>query len=421
MFDTELIRLARLVMATLPADVAAARLEDAQLPPPPREGDPDAGDADVSDLAIAAWDGQGRLLLADREGAVLGRRRDQSGFVDEEIAGEPWRVYYLHALAGGWLVATGQKQDERDELVYDVSLGQLLPWIVMLPVLMVAMAWAVRRALAPMQDVAGMLQRRAADDLTPLPVDATPGELQPLLVAMNALFLRISEALAHERRFTVDAAHELRTPLAALRAQWDVLRRAQPGPARAEAERRLAAGLDRMDRLVTQLLTLSRVDAVRPGTQAASRRTEVDWRALVEDAVADCLGLAERRRIEIDCAWPADERRALPLLGNEHLLAVMLRNLLDNAVRYATEGSTVRLRFEEAALTIDNDGPPLAASYIDRLGDRFHRPEGQMESGSGLGVSIARRVAELHGLALHHAVGPDGRGITVRLGFWWSR
>jgi two-component system, OmpR family, sensor histidine kinase QseC len=287
-----------------------------------------------------------------------------------------------------------------------------LPWLLVLPVLLAAMAWAVRRALAPVRALTDELQGRGADDLQPVPASHAPGELQPLLGAMNGLFARIESTLARERRFTADAAHELRTPLAVLRAQWDVLRRAQGEAERQRAEARLGAGFDRLDRLVTQMLALSRLET----TDRLPHAEAVDWRPVVEQVMSDLLPLAERRHIELACEGLGEATPALPLQGDAGLLAVMLRNLLDNAVRYAPEGSTVTLQFFATSLAVDNDGPALPADTLAHLGERFRRVDGQTESGSGLGISIVQRIAALHGLALRYGTRADGQGVVVTLG-----
>ncbi|MFG5409581.1 histidine kinase dimerization/phospho-acceptor domain-containing protein [Piscinibacter sakaiensis] len=204
-----------------------------------------------------------------------------------------------------------------------------------------------------------------------------------MLVAMNGLFLRIEALLARERRFTADAAHELRTPLAVLRAQWDLLRASPDEATRARAQARMAGGLDRLDRLVTQMLVLSRLEA----TDRLPHTGPVDWPALVEQVFSDQLALADRRHVELACDG---DPAAFPLSGDADLLAVLLRNLLDNAVRYAPEHSLVRLQFGPGRLAVENGGPPLPAAVAEHLGERFRRREGQSESGSGLGVSIAR-------------------------------
>jgi two-component system sensor histidine kinase QseC len=265
--------------------------------------------------------------------------------------------------------------------------------------------------MAPVRQLTGELGRRDADALQPMPEAQAPAELRPMVTAMNGLFLRIEQTLARERRFTADAAHELRTPLAVLRAQWDVLRRAGNPAERAQAEARLAAGFDRIDRLVTQMLALSRLE----GTELPQPQPEVDWLPIVEQALSDCLPLAERRGIELDCSWPPAGIRPLPLRGDAALLTVMLRNLLDNAARYAPEGSTVRLDFSADRLRILNDGPALDAALLARLGERFYRPDGQDEGGSGLGLSIVKRVAALHALGLRIGPASQGRGFAVEL------
>jgi two-component system, OmpR family, sensor histidine kinase QseC len=386
--------------------LAAAAAPGQMLPTPPS-----AGEADLRDLAIAVWNRQGQLLLVDREGMQLPRRADASGFVDMQLGGEPWRVYYLQSPSGESLVAAGQRGDERDELVRDLVVGQLVPWLLVLPVLLLAMAWAVKRALQPVRALTRELQGRSADDLRPVPVNHAPHELQPMLQAMNGLFSRIESTLERERRFTADAAHELRTPLAVLRAQWDVLKRSSGAAERAQAAARLDAGMDRVDRLVTQMLALSRLEATERLPQAAA----LQWEPIVEQAVSDVLPLAERRRIELDCEWPAAGTLALPLRGDAALMSVLLRNLLDNAVRYAPEGSNVLLRFGASTLQVENDGPPLPHEMLVHLGERFRRIDGQHESGSGLGVSIAQRIAALHSLRLHYHAGAEGRGVVAEL------
>lgn len=409
LFDTELIRLARQVQVTL-----AVPLDGNTPLLPPAAASAATGEADLGDLAIAVWARDGRLLLSDREGVSLPYRPDSAGFVDLAIAGEVWRIYYLQSFDGAWLVAAGQKAYEREELAFDVTIGQLLPWLAMLPLLLAAMAWGVRRALEPVRQLSDELGARSADDLQPVPTEKTPAELQPLVESMNGLFSRIEATLARERRFTADAAHELRTPLAVLRAQWDVVRRAEPGADRDAAEGKLGLGLERLDRLVTQMLALSRLEA---GSSPPVRQ-EIDWHAVVEQAMSDCLPLAERRRIELACDWaqPAG-RPPLPLLGDPALLAVLLRNLLDNAVRYAPVGSAVLLRFGESRLEVENDGAALSDEQLARLGERFYRPEGQDEIGSGLGLSIVQRIAALHGMDVRFARRDGGRGMRVTVGF----
>lgn len=413
LFDTELIRLASQVQATLNFDSnSRSTAISSQLP---GEGTPGAGAADVRELAIAVWDASGKLVMADREGVQLTRHPDASGFQNEKVHGKAWRVYYLQSATGEWLVASGQIAKERDQLVFNLTASQIAPWLLVLPALLVAMAWAVRRALAPVRDLTTELQARDANDLRQIADARAPTELKPLVGAMNGLFQRIEDTLARERRFTADAAHELRTPLAVLRAQWDVVRRSGDGTEREAAEAKMSRGMERLDRLVTQMLALSRLESPAESSTVLSMSTLAPWPLVVEQAISDCLPMAERRRIELACEWPPHGVEALPVRGDPHLLTVLLRNLLDNAVRYGPEGTLVTLRFAADRLEIDNDGPPLSGDQIARMGERFHRPEGQPEFGSGLGVSIVQRIAALHRLAVVFGARGDGTGVRVTL------
>lgn len=405
LFDTEIIHLARQIQATLTRTSTTSALTP--LPHPSKS----EGEADLRNLGVAVWDAQGQLLMVDREGVQLPYGADYSGFSDALIADQPWRVYYLQSADAQWLVAAGQRVHERDEVVWNLIGSQLAPWLLVLPVLLMAMAWAVRQALAPVHALAGELQQRSADDLQPLPLEHAPRELQPLVQSMNGLFTRIETTLARERRFTADAAHELRTPLAVLRAQWDVLRGATEAQARQEAEARFNAGLNRMSGLVTQLLALSRLEA----TDRLAGSNTVNWPALVEQAINDVYALSERRNIEWVCEWPPQGAPVFPMRGDTDLLSVLLRNLFDNAARYAPAGSTVTLRFSAHALSVDNAGPALAPEVLAHLGERFHRPAGQVESGSGLGISIMQRIAALHGLSLRYHAHADGQGVIAEL------
>ncbi|QHE86151.1 sensor histidine kinase N-terminal domain-containing protein [Hydrogenophaga sp. BPS33] len=411
LYDTELIRLARQIQATM---LPALSLQgEPSLPPLPQAGQADSGEGDVRDLAVAVWDREGKIVMSDREGGGLPFRANAVGFVDDLVAGQPWRVYYLQSTSGQWLVAVGQGAYERDEVVFALVASQVLPWVLVLPLLLVAMAWAVRRALAPIHALTGNLHTRDGGDLAPVPDARAPAELKPLLAAMNSLFERIDSLLKRERRFTADAAHELRTPLAVLRAQWDVVKRSKSDEERRLAQQQMDAGLTRMDRLVTQMLALSRAETATANLLSV----EIDWPPIVEQVMSDCLELADRRRIELACEWPETNRPALPLIGSTHLVTVLLRNLVDNAARYAPADSTVLLRMGSTQIEVENAGGPLSDEQLAGLGQRFHRPPGQEEGGSGLGVSIAQRIAALHGLEIVYDAGAHGNAVRATVRF----
>ena len=416
LFDNEQIRLAQQVMRiVLSFDAATMRAlpgATARTAPAAAPAEGAIGSAELKDMAIAAWSAGGELRVADGDGTLLPFRAGTSGFVPMAIDGEPWVVYYLNPAGGTWVVAVGQAADERDEVLQGLLVGQFLPWVLMLPVLLVAMAVVVRHALRPVRRLAEDIGARSADDLHPVAVSGLPAELAPLVQATNRLFDRFRHTLEHERRLTADAAHELRTPLAALRAQWEAMRVAGDDATRKAAFRQVGAGIDRLTHVLAQLLALSGVD-----DRAATHFTAmVDWRRAVQDALSDCLPLIESRGSEVAVEWPADDAPAMPLTGDHALIALLLRNLVDNALRYAPPGATVTVRLTPEMLVVEDDGPGLPPEVLSRLGDRFFRPAGQAASGSGLGVSIVRRVAELHGLTVRFANrAPPATGLRVEV------
>jgi two-component system sensor histidine kinase QseC len=386
LFDTQLVRLAQQVAALQPAgDRGPMQLAE------PASGQ--LGAAELDDLSVAIWRAAGTPLLLARAGVGLPFDAGARGFVVAHLNGAPWRVYYLPSADGTRLIAVGQSAHERDEVLRDALASQLLPWLLTLPLLLVVIAGAVRHALAPLRALARELETRRADDLRPVAHTDAPQELAPLVTALNLLFARIAHAIEHERRLTADAAHELRTPLAALRAHWEAAQIAAGDAARERALARVGEGIDRLAHLVAQLLALAGVE----GADTTARKQPVDWPRVVGNALSDCLPLMEAKASEVEVHWPP-QGAPLPLLGDELLLATLLRNLIDNALRYSPARTHVHVRFTPQSIVVEDEGPGIAPQEMPRLGDRFYRPAGQTEGGSGLGISIVKRIAALHDL-----------------------
>jgi two-component system sensor histidine kinase QseC len=348
--------------------------------------------------------------MLDREGAQLPFMPGVAGFIDTAIREQAWRIFYLHSPDGERLVAAGQRLHERDELVFSLVASQLVPWLLVLPALVLAIVWSVGRAMRPVDGLSRQLAARHADDLRPLQSLAIPRELEPLISAMNELMGRFAGVLARERQFTADAAHELRTPLAALAAQWDVVRLAQTNAQREQAGMQLGEGLARMSRLVTQMLELSRLEA----TGKLPSRQPINWQEVIRHVMSDCMPLADRRRIQMSCEWASAPADAWRLQGDPDMITAMLRNLIDNAVRYARSGTEVTVHVGTHDLSIENAGSTQAASIREVLGQRFRRGEGSSETGSGLGLSIVLRIARLHALTVS-VDDRAGGGLRVRV------
>jgi len=403
LFDTQQIRLAQQVASVLPS----ANL----LPTRMKSAGERRGAADLDDLSIAVWDASGAKLLFDREGAELPFVAQAHGFVDSTINGEVWRTYYLSSDDGTRIVAVGQELKERHELLTDLLKSQMLPWALMLPLLLAVIALSVRHALRPVRELARDLESRGAEDLRPVRRQNLPDDLQPMLAALNRLFQRIGAALENERRLTADAAHELRTPLAALRAQWEAVQVAPSDEARKHSLAQVGVGIERLSHLVVQLLALASAESM----QTTSMKQNVVWPNVVGNALSDCLPMIETRGSDVEVHWPEDNAGTqpvapLPLLGDEALLTTLLRNLIDNALRYSPFGSHVQVFFEPDRIVVEDQGTGVSPEEIARLGDRFHRAAGQAESGSGLGLSIVRRIAALHGLEVRFGNRPGAGG-----------
>jgi two-component system sensor histidine kinase QseC len=397
LFDTEQVLFAQFLASV---DLRARQAGAEILPHRPQEikdlfdDDHSGGEIDADDFAFQLRDAQGHLRLSDVRQTPLPARMDYTGFADVKIDKTVWRVYYLNDRARDLSIAVGQKLKERTSLARVLTLGQLTPWLLTMPLVLGWIWWGVRQGLRPLRSLTDQIASQQPTRLTPLAAGQVPDEIAPLVHALNALLARLDEALDSERRFTADAAHELRTPLAALRVQVEVAQLANGPEARRKALGQVLAGIDRATRLVSQLLTLARLDH---NPQALAGDAELV--ALARQHLLDASDDATARNVR--CEWP-DSLPIWPHPVNPALLDVLLRNLVDNAVRYTPAGGRVWL--EDAGqgwLTLANDAPEtLDAETLARLGERFFRPAGQSASGSGLGLSIARRAARLCGLEL---------------------
>jgi two-component system sensor histidine kinase QseC len=302
-----------------------------------------------------------------------------------------------------------EAREARDEIVEAMGESLLWPLAAALPALALAIWLGVGSGLRPLRELREQLGRRGASDLAPLDAAHAPAEIEPLVAELNRLFGRIDAALARERRLTADAAHELRTPLAVLSTQAQVARRATDDASRNEALDALVAGAERAARLVEQMLTLARLES---GPTTAAARLEL--REVVRAAMAEAAGAALAKGIELELA----EGPPVEIEGHAGLLGVLARNLLDTAVGYTQPGGRVDVSVNPGpVLEVRDNGPGVPAQELSRLGERFHRLAGQDEAGSGLGLSIVLRIAELHGGRVRFSPGLDGRGLAVSVSF----
>lgn len=362
------------------------------------------------DYVIRVWDFTGLTVYYSKPHQTL-PELTQLGY-SVAVTGEgEWRVFatQYHGLT----IAVAQPMRVRNRLATDAAWNTLRPFFFLLPAVGLLVWVLVGIGLRPLARLAESVQKRTPDTLTPLPDDGLPDEIQPLAASLNDLLARLQSAFAAQRDFVADAAHELRTPLTALQLQAQLVERANGEPERRAALDELKRGLQRATHTVQQLLTLARQDPGAVTTPFAS----VNLGELARGAVIEHVRIAEARDIDLGVARVDDETI---VNGDAEALRIVLANLLSNALRFTPRGGRVDVLCcrEEgiSSLEVRDTGPGIPESERERVFDRFYRRPGEQESGSGLGLSIVRAIADRHGatLSLHDAV---GGGLLVRVVF----
>ena len=353
----------------------------------------------------------GSLLLRshDAPNAPLASR---DGFADVNVQGVDWRAYRQTATDEGVVVIVAHARGERDALVRDLALRLLVPVAVGLPLLAVALWSAVTRALRPLDRLAREVGGRGANRLAPLSAGEVPREVLPLVAEMNRLFERLEESFRRERRFTGDAAHELRTPLAALRTHAEVALGATSDERRRRSLEQVVEGVERATGVVEQMLALARMDAGR----APARARRVDVGSIAREAVAESRAAHGGRGVAVDVTTPGVP---LEVRGDPLMLRAMVRNLVDNALRFSPDAARVQVgvgRGEgRVRIVVEDAGPGVAPALRERIFDRFFRGEEPRGAGSGLGLAIVRRAAELHGGSARAAASEALGGLRVEV------
>ncbi|MEW6330371.1 MAG: ATP-binding protein [Pseudomonadota bacterium] len=385
------------------------------------ENEPDIANIDIvgvpwghkyeEKIAFQIWSGDKLLLRSPNAPAVP--MASAAGYRDESIEGKPWRVFLLHDQSHGVRIAVGEGYEIRDELIFDILFNTLLPILLILPLLAVIIWTGVGRGLGPLKKVAAEIAQRSPSQLEPLTVRDTPEEIRPLAQSLNRLLERLDEALESERRFTANAAHELRTPLAGLKTQAQVALRATDEPQRMQMLAKIVDGVDRATHLVGQLLTLARLDP----DAAAAQYGPVDLARTAVAVVGERAPAALEKNIGIELA--EDSRGTVS--GDAAALAILISNLVDNAIRYTPSGGSVEVAVtggeDGVTLTVTDSGPGIPELERARVFERFYRAPGSGSQGCGLGLSIVQRIAELHGASIELAAPATGSGLQVKVRF----
>ena len=365
-------------------------------------------------LSVRAYDKTGRVYF---ETALPSLPADlqqtfAEGLGTMDTAEGPWRVY-THVTEEG-IVQVGQPLATRDVLARDLSISVLMPMLLLIPLLAVLITWVLKRGLAPLDETSRRVSDRDASRLDPLPTADVPEELLPLIQQINALLKRLEGSLDAQRRFLADAAHELRSPVAALALQVQIAERALTSDTRAAGFRELAHGVERARRLVQQLLDFARLE---PGVQS-ERFAPVDLARLVRDVVARYAAQPDMPDVDLGAETPPTALTP----GSEEELRSLIENLVDNALRYAPAGSAVTVSVREQGATLElaivDCGRGIPPAERERVFERFYRVAGDATRGTGLGLAIVKAIVERHQgtIALADAQpGSEPPGLAVRI------
>jgi two-component system OmpR family sensor kinase len=396
MFDLHLQQMAHSLRGGLPLGLGFDPSEDG------REG---------YDLFVQIWGPDGQQVFRSARSALPPQA--VLGFSDASVNGRRFRLYSLQTPVQ--TVQIAQDMDAREARARSLALRATLPMALMAPLLMLAVGWIISRSLAPIDRMRRNVAERADDDLSPLPRQGLPEEVQPLVRELNLLFDRVQSAFAAQKNFVADAAHELRSPLTALKLQAEALRRANDPASRDAAVARLQGGIERAIHLVGQLLLLARQESGTAGTHTPD--APVALQDVMAQCVAAALTQAQARKVDLGVA----DSTAATVRADPAALRVMLGNLIDNAVKYAPEGGRVdvSLRVEQGVpvLSVEDNGPGIPPAERERAFDRFYRVPGSGGEGSGLGLAIVQTIAQQQGASVHlgESESLGGLKVTVRL------
>lgn len=367
-------------------------------------------EAENNELMVQVWTPDGVQTFRTISSARLPQHA-VLGFSNVNENNTTYRVFSIQTATQTLQVA--QDMAVRRNMAGNMALRTVGPIAVMMPILMLVVWWVVSGSLEPVARVRSQVAARQADDLSPVSEAGLPDEVLPLVQELNLLFGRVKTAFDAQQHFVADAAHELRTPLAALKLQALSLERAESDDARAVAVGRLTAGIERATRLVEQLLVLARQEA---SDASGAKDQQVNLADIARRAVTDMAGAAQGKGVDLGLQQADD---AL-VNGQGDALMVLMRNLVDNAIKYTPEGGTVDVTVsahgQGAQLLVEDSGPGIPAEERERVFDRFYRIAGSEAGGSGLGLAIIKAIAERHGatLALGESERLSGLAVTVQ-------
>ncbi len=372
-------------------------------------------DSRQSNYQILIWDRSGSLLLHSANAPHIALKDYRPGYSDVYADGKPWRVFSLAGQHTQYNISVLEGYDIRNDLAQRITRDDIYVMLITYPLCGLLIWVIIGRGLNILRKVANEVANRAPSHLVPVNIEYVPVEIKPLIDELNRLFLRLQLAIEREKRFSGDAAHELRTPLAALKTQTQVALKATDPIELRHILLNVISGVDRCTHVIQQLLTLSKL---APEADTINDSIQVSLVKLTAEVIAQLAPIALDKNVEIVLDA---EKESIAVMGNVTALSILVRNLVDNAIRYTPSGGFVRVDIfttpDSVVLKVIDNGPGIPPELRERVFERFFRVLGNKSPGSGLGLAIVQQIARLHNAELVLADPPGGHGLEVRVSF----
>jgi len=363
--------------------------------------------------ASQVWNAKGELLYRSSDAMSFPLSNHQPGLQAFAIGDHTWHTYTAVNPSNGLVTITAQRGDQRDALAHELAIRHIIPFLITFPMVSIAILLLISHAFKPLNTVVRQLNDRQYDNLSPIPGKAFPLELATMVESMNALFNRLNSAYEREQRFTADAAHELRTPLAATRTMAQLALGYKDIKGCHECLEDVLIGVDRCTHVVKQLAVLN---SLRP-EEIMHEVTHFNVNTVIQQISNELKTMAEQKHIMIEKYMPS----SCMIHANLASIQILLRNLIDNAIRYSPEHSQIRISTEikgkEALIKVIDQGPGIPEELHQRVFERFYRELGTGQSGTGLGLSIVSTICGLHKAKIELGTGEEGKGLRVLLRF----
>lgn len=428
LFDAQLARSGRLILSLVQADIENSNfssiqqfLNENQLRPPVSSNidtldeELDSGHIYETKLGFQVWDDVGNLILKSQNVPLTPLSTKQNGYSDSHFLDNEWRIFSLTSQDSRYRSITAERIDVRNDLIGTISSDLALLFIVLIPVLFITMWFAINKGLVSLQNLTSQIHNIGADKLDSVSEDNAPGEIQTISKAVNQLLLRLRNTLAVEKRITSDAAHELRTPLAAVKIHAELAKTASNKEQRIDSINHVLQGIDRTTYLVDQILALARLEP----ESFTETLHPLNLSNLVIEEVSLLVPLSHSKDVELSVC----QNDELTICAEDTSLRLLVRNLLSNAVLYTQKGGEVEVYLSEidnkACLIIIDNGPGIPAQDRELVLQRFYRAENHQTPGCGIGLSIVKRVVELldAGFKMEESDPQTGSGLKVTVCF----